>query len=76
MAQVFFKPITNDSNAIKKQMRVTFDIQVKSTIFYTVDKRGARAQFPLKLSLKFSTIFALKPKVKIVAEKLTFILLT
>ena len=41
---------------------------------HTAVKRGARAQFPPKLSLKqgFSKIFAFKPKVKTVAEKLSF----
>ena len=42
---------------------------------HTAVKRGARAQFPPKLSLnslKLSKIFALKPKVKTVAEKLSF----
>ena len=47
----------------------------------TAVKRGERAQFPPKLSLKhvktslkFSKHFAFKPKVKAVAEKLSFIL--
>ena len=45
--------------------------------WHTMVKPGARAQFPPKLSLnkvKFSKIFAFQPKVKTVAEKLSFIL--
>ena len=65
---VFNKLIRHEPAIQSKNQHLVRGQLKKQHLTHTAVKRGARAQFPLK----FSKIFAFKPKVKTVAEKLSF----
>ena len=62
-----------EKELLSQTKKYSVECNNKRAFAHTAVKRGAGAQFPLKPSLVLK-IFAFKPKVKTVAEKLSYIL--